>query len=96
MVAPAECRFVGFVDTIDIKTPTENEEGGVTIVCASHTQEMTRSNPSTRSHSTQVLRQADDGFYEDADTSSEWEFFWGSEKGAVPTQKKRKKFLGIF
>lgn len=57
---------------------------------------MTRSNPSTRSHATQVLRQADDAFYEDADTSSEWEFFWGSEKGKVATQPKRKKFLGLF
>lgn len=97
MVAPAECRFVGFVDTITINTPSENEEGSVTMVCASHTQEMTRSNPSTRSHATQVLRQAGDAFYTDADTSSEWEFFWGSEKGKVATQpKKRKKFLGLF
>lgn len=96
MVAPAECRFVGFVDTITINTPSENEEGSVTMVCASHTQEMTRSNPSTRSHATQVLRQAGDAFYTDADTSSEWEFFWGSEKGKVATQKKRKKLFGIF
>ncbi|HCV72117.1 MAG TPA: hypothetical protein DHE23_12815 [Agrobacterium sp.] len=96
MVAPAECRFVGFVDTITITTPSENEEGSVTMVCASHTQEMTRSNPATRSHATQVLRQAGDAFYQDADTSSEWEFFWGSEKGKVATQPKRKKFLGIF
>lgn len=96
MVAPAECRFVGFVDTVTITTPSENEEGSVTMVCASHTQEMTRSNPSTRSHATQVLRQAGDAFYTDADTSSEWEFFWGSEKGKVATQPKRKKFLGIF
>lgn len=96
MVAPAECRFVGFADGITIKTPTENEEGGVTMVCASHTQEMTRSNPTTRSHATQILRAPGDAFYTDADTVQEWEFFWGSVKGAVATQKKRKKFLGIF
>lgn len=96
MVAPAECRFVGFVDTINIKTPSENSEGGVVMECTSHTQEMTRSNPATRSHATQVLRQAGDAFYTDADTSSEWEFFWGSEKGKVATQKKRKKLFGIF
>lgn len=46
--------------------------------------------------STQILRQAGDAFFTDADTSSEWEFFWGSEKGKVATQPKRKKFLGIF
>lgn len=96
MVAPAECRFVGFVDKITITTPSENDEGSVTMVCASHTQEMTRSNPSTRSHATQLLRDPNDSFYLDAASVQEWEFFWGSEKGVVPTQKKRKKFLGIF
>lgn len=96
MVAPAECRFVGFVDTITITTPAENDEGAVTLVCASHTQEMTRSNPVTRSHATQILRHPGDMFFADADTVTEWEFFWGSEKGVVPTQPKRKKFLGIF
>jgi hypothetical protein len=96
MVAAAECRFVGVIDQVVIKTPSENEVGSVTMTCASHTQEMTRSNPATRSHATQILRQAGDMFYQDADTVTEWEFFWGSEKGVVPTQKKRKKFLGIF
>lgn len=96
MVAAAECRFVGVIDQVVIKTPSENEVGSVTMTCASHTQEMTRSNPATRSHATQILRQAGDMFYQDADTVTEWEFFWGSEKGVVPTQKKRKKFLGLF
>jgi hypothetical protein len=96
MVAAAECRFVGVIDQIVVKTPSENEVGSATMTCASHTQEMTRSNPATRSHATQILRQAGDMFFQDADTVTEWEFFWGSEKGVVPTQKKRKKFLGIF
>ena len=96
LVSPAECRFVGFVDKITITTPSENDEGSVTMVCASHTQEMTRSNPSTRSHATQLLRDPNDSFYLDAASVQEWEFFWGSEKGVVPTQKKRKKLFGIF
>lgn len=97
MVAPAECRFVGFVDTIEIQTPTENEDGGVTLSCVSHTQEMTRSNPDTRSDATQRQRDATDGFYADSSTVESWEIFWGSVKGQIPTQpKKRKKFLGIF
>lgn len=96
MVAPAECRFVGFIDQIEIKTPTENEEGSVVLTCASHTQEMTRGNPDTRSDATQRLRQAGDAFYVDSSTVGEWEFFWGTKKGKVPGQKKRKKFLGIF
>lgn len=96
MVAPAECRFVGFIDQIEIKTPTENEEGSVTLICASHTQEMTRGNPDTRSDATQKLRSSTDNFYQDTSTAGEWEVFWGSQKGKVPTQKKKKKFLGIF
>lgn len=96
MVAPAECRFVGFVDTIEIKTPSENEEGSVTLTCASHTQEMTRSNPDTRSDATQKLRHAADGFFQDSGTVDSWEIFWGAQKGVVPTQKKRRKFLGLF
>lgn len=96
MVAPAECRFVGFIDQIEIKTPSENEEGSVTLVCASHTQEMTRGNPDTRSDATQKLRSSTDNFFQDTSTAGEWEVFWGSEKGKVPAQKKRKKFLGLF
>lgn len=96
MVAPAECRFVGFIDQIEIKTPSENEEGSVTLVCASHTQEMTRGNPDTRSDATQKLRSPTDNFFQDTSTAGEWEVFWGSEKGKVPAQPKRKKFLGIF
>lgn len=95
MVAPAESRFVGFVDRIEVNTPAENTEGNVELYCVSHTQEFTRANPATRSNATQVLRQAGDEFYRDADTSIEWEFFWGSERGKIPTQKKRKSFLGI-
>lgn len=96
MVAPSECRFVGFIDDLPIKIPPENEEGSVTLVCASHTQEMTRSNPDTRADATQKLRSSNDNFFQDTSTAGEWEVFWGSEKGKVPTQKKRKKFLGIF
>lgn len=96
MVAPAECRFVGFIDKIEVTTPSENEEGSVTLVCASHTQEMTRGNPDTRSDATQKLRHPTDNFFQDASTAGEWEVFWGSEKGKVPAQPKRKKFLGIF
>lgn len=96
MVAPAECRFVGFVDQIEVKTPSENEAGYVMLSCASHTQEMTRSNPDTRSDNSQKLRLANDNFFVDTSTAGEWEIFWGSEKGKVPSQPPRKKFLGIF
>lgn len=95
MVAPAECRFVGFVDQIEVKTPSENEAGYVMLSCASHTQEMTRSNPDTRSDNSQKLRLANDNFFVDTSTAGEWEIFWGSEKGKVPSQPPRKKLFGF-
>lgn len=96
MVAPAMCIFVGFVDQVQVNTPAEGGEGSATFTCVGHTQEFTRSNPDTRSHASQVERDPNDTFYKDAGTAGEVEFFWGSEKGKVPTQPKRKKFLGIF
>lgn len=97
LVAPAECRFVGFVDSIEIKTPTENEAGSVTLTCSSHTQEMTRSNPDTRSHESQLLRDATDTFYIDTAVVGSWEHFWGKTSGVVKTAepKRRGKPLGV-
>lgn len=85
LVAPALCRFVGFVDTVDINTPEENGEGSVTLTCVSHTQEMSRSNPDTRSDASQRLRNATDNFYQDVATVGETEFFWGRASGKVST-----------
>lgn len=92
----AECRFVGFIDEIEIDTPTENDAGSVKFQCVSHVQEVTRASAETRSTAYQYLRQANDDFFKDAETAPDWELFWGSEKGKVPAQKKQKKFLGIF
>lgn len=96
MVAPAECRFVGFIDEVVVNTPPEGGEGSVTLTCMSHTQELTRSNTETRSDASQRLRDPDDAFYQDTAVVSDWEVFWGSQKGKLPTAPKRKKFLGIF
>lgn len=91
LVAPAFCRFIGFVDEIEIKTPSENEAGGVTLTVSSHTQEMTRSNPDTRSDASQRLRDSDDRFFADASTVGEQEFFWGKKRGKVDGRKRAKK-----
>lgn len=86
LVDPAVCRFVGFVDTVEIKTPRENEQGAVILTCKSHTQEMTRSNSDTRSHDSQQIRLAGDTFYQDVGVVGEQEFFWGKANGPiVPT-----------
>ena len=87
LVAPAEPRFVGFVDKIDITTPSENEDGGVVLTCASHTQEILRSNPDTRSDASQRLRDPNDNFYQDTAVVGEWELFWGRKQGKIDSKK---------
>lgn len=96
LVTAAVPIFVGFVDKVETLIPKEGEAGAVSISCKSHMQEITRASAETRSDAYQRLRNANDAFFVDADTVSDWEHFWGSERGKVDTQKKRKKFLGIF
>lgn len=83
LVDPATPRFVGFIDHIEVKTPKENDEGGVELTCTSHTQEMTRSNPDTRSDSSQRLRDPADNFLQDVAVVGEWNHFWGRASGKV-------------
>lgn len=89
MVDAAECRFVGFIDDIDIKTPAENEDGGTVLQCKSHTQEMTRANPDTRNDASQKLRSAIDNFYQDTAVVGEWQMFWGQEQGKLGKGKNK-------
>lgn len=85
MVAPAESRFVGFIDDLPIRTPKEGENGGIVLTCTSHTQELTRSNSDTRSHASQLTRTAPlyDDFYIDVGVVGTWQHFWGRASGAV-------------
>lgn len=91
LVAPAMPRFVGFVDGVEIRTPSENEDGEMTLTCKSHTQEMTRSNTDTRSHESQQLRLPGDAFYKDVSVVADWEHSWGKESGRVSTAGSPEK-----
>lgn len=77
LVAPAFPRFVGFIDEAPITTPKENDVGDVTLSCTSHTQEITRSNPDTRSDASQRLRSATDDFFVDVTGIADWPVNWG-------------------
>lgn len=95
LVAPALVRFVGFVNLVDIRTPRENEAGGVQITCVSHTQELLRSNPSTRSHEDQrYTRDPGDFFFVDAGVASSWEYNWGAVQGAQKVDTRPKGLFG--
>lgn len=94
LVSPAPPRFVGFIDNIEILTPKENDQGGVTLTCTSHTQEMTRSNPDTRSDASQQLRAPGDDFYADVSVVGDWEHFWGKNGGALAASDPSKVLAG--
>jgi len=89
-VAPAYVRFVGFVNNVTILTPAEGRDGGVNLTCVSHTQELMRSNPATRSHEDQINnRSTSDNFLADTAVAFEWEIDWGAVQGSqnVDTRK---------
>lgn len=95
LVDPAEPRFVGFVDHVEIKTGAEGEEGGVTITCTSHTQELMRSNPATRSHEDQKTRDPSDDFFRDAAVCGDWDHYWGAVGKNAKVETQRKGLLGM-
>ena len=77
MGAPAEPRFVGFVDGAPVETPTENAEGSIKIKCVSSAQELTRANPDMRSDESQQARAPGDDFYKDVTSVGDLVIFWG-------------------
>lgn len=83
MVAPAFPRFAGTIDEAPITTPKENDAGDVVLTCTGNTQELTRTNPDTRSDASQRLRDADDAFYLHTATVSEWQQYWGKDPGTM-------------
>ena len=92
LVAPAFCRFVGFINQVEINTASENSEGGVNLSCVSHTQELTRSNPATRSHEDQKVRNNSDTFFVNAAVVPEWEIDWGEVQGKQKTETSKGLF----
>lgn len=80
LYAPAEPRFFGFIDSITWPRAGDGEEAQLTLACKSHSAEGTRFNPDTRSHESQLRRNATDTFFKDAATMGNREFFWGQER----------------
>lgn len=77
-IAPATPRFLGFVDAIEFKTPPEGGSGSIDLTLASHTQELTRSNPAKRSDTYQRLRAGSDSFRQHVAVVGTWEQRWGA------------------
>lgn len=78
LVAPAQARFLGFVDSADIQTGAEGGESQIVLSCASHVQELTRKGTATRSDADQRRRDASDRFFEHAADVGTWQIKWNA------------------
>ncbi len=76
-ISAAYPRFVGFIDDLDIKTPPENDAGEIIMTCISHSQELGRSNPATRSDAMMDQRSSGDTFRQHVASVGKWEMRWG-------------------
>jgi hypothetical protein len=86
LVAPAFCRFVGFVDEAPIFKPPQNGDGGhVELRCKSHTQELLRSSAELRSDESQQRRFPGDRFFQHVHVVGQWEHFVGRAAGRLPS-----------
>jgi hypothetical protein len=81
LLSPAVPVFSGFVDSAPIETPVFGNEGSIELICASHTQDLTRSNSAKRSDADQRLRNGSDGFFRHAATVGGWTITWGAREG---------------
>lgn len=77
MVAAAEPRFLGFVDTIPISRPEFGGDVKLSFKCKSHSQELARANFAKVSTERGRLRNATDTFFDDVASVGEWEVYLG-------------------
>jgi len=82
LVAPAESIYIGEVDDIQLPTGAEGEETVATLTVLA-SQELTRANPETRSHTSQLRRDPTDDFFKYAATVGKWVMWWGQTKGTI-------------
>lgn len=83
MVAPAACRFAGFINDAPVTTPAEGAGNSVVKVsCTSNSQELTRANSDTASDASQRLRSATDNFLQDVAVVGDWLAPWGASDGS--------------
>lgn len=80
-VGPAVPRFIGWVNAMNINTPSVNGEGSVELSCVSHSRLLTKTNPLRRSDEQQRLRSGD-RFRRHTDVAGEWlqNIHWGENK----------------
>jgi len=92
--ASARARFVGIVDTLEIKDPKPGERGGVTLQAVSQLRELARANPDMTSHDSQKRRLSTDAFYQFANDVVKWRIMWGAHSIVAGGKKNKKERRG--
>lgn len=85
MVAPAETIFIGEIDDVELPVGADGSEEFARVTCLS-SQELTRSNPDTRSDASQKRRDATDDFFKYAAAVPDWTMWWGQKKSPIPAE----------
>lgn len=80
LIAPARCRFVGYINTAPISTPPAGGQASVTFNCVSAVRELTRSNKELRSDEGQQRRHSGDRFFKYVAATGQVQVFWGQNK----------------
>lgn len=80
LIAPARCRFAGYVNTAPIMTPPEGGQAAVTLNCTGCTNELTRVNTDLRSDESQQRRSPGDGFFRYVAATGKVQCFWGEKQ----------------
>lgn len=80
LVAPARCRFAGFVNGCQIGTPPEGGAAQVSLTCTGCTRELTRKNTDLRSDASQRRRNGSDSFFQYVTATGKVPVYWGEKK----------------
>jgi hypothetical protein len=78
MVAPARCRFVGFVNTAPVTTPASGGSASLVLNCVSFTRQLTNTNTALRSDDNQQLRAPGDRFFQWVAATGQVPIAWGT------------------
>jgi hypothetical protein len=79
-VAPARCRFAGFINTAPLVTPPEGGKASLSLNCVGCTRELTRTNTDLRSDESQQRRSPGDDFFKYVAVTGQVQVFWGEDK----------------
>jgi len=80
LVAPARCRFAGFVNTSPITTPARGGQATAVLNCVSLARQLTNTNADLRSDESQQRRHAGDRFFRWVAATGQVPVSWGTNK----------------